>query len=277
MKAKKPIGIIGFGNMGRAIASNLKGHYPLVIFDKESFALGHCNKKNKAKNLKDLLLRAETIILAVKPQDFERLLKEIKTSKNKLLISIAAGITTTYIEKFLSKARVIRAMPNMPARVAKGMTCLCKGKYACAGDMRAARNIFIHLGRVQVLKEKMMNAATAVSGSGPGYFYDYLDSLSIASGNISRSLVNNFRCAFRKAAQAAGFKKNQACLLVNTTIRGSIAAAQAFDLTWAQLRQQVVSKGGTTEAALEVLHRKGSLVEAVMAAKKRAGQLEKKR
>jgi pyrroline-5-carboxylate reductase len=168
-------------------------------------------------------------------------------------------------------------MPNMPARVAKGMTCLCKGKYACAGDMRVARNIFIHLGRVQVLKENMMNAVTAVSGSGPGYFYDYLDSLSITPGNISRSLVNNFRNAFRKAAQAAGFKKAQACLLVNTTIRGSMAAAQAFDLTWAQLRQQVASKGGTTEAALEVLHRKGSLVEAVMAAKKRAGQLEKKR
>ncbi len=276
MKLRKPVGIIGFGNMGASFSGRLKGVYPVVVFDKDRKKTKALRPENKAKSLKSLLLKSDTIILAVKPQDFFSLLKKIKfLSKDKLIISIAAGISTKYIEKHLGKVRVIRVMPNLPAKIGKGISCLCQGRFSTPRDLCCAENIFRNFGRTLVLKEKMLDAATAVSGSGPGYFYYFLEAKKIAGRKIPAGLIKSFKKTFKKAAQAVGFSKLQAAILVEVTVEGSAAVLRSSKLGASQLKEQVASKGGTTCAALKVLARGGSLKQAVKAALKRAKELSK--
>lgn len=265
---KKSVGIIGFGNMGSAIAERLKSKYQICIFDKD---------KGKTKNVSgikvvadsiDLVKAVDAVILAVKPQDFDDILKEIKDySREKLIISIAAGITTTYIEKHLGEVKVIRAMPNLPAKIGKGMICLCKGKFTDKEDLNFSEKLFSYLGKALILNEDKMDAATAVSGSGPAYVCDYLE-----SGQKKQVFLNDFQ----EAAKGIGFSAEEAALLVNTNFCGTIGFLRGTKLSPSELKKQVASKGGTTEAALEILHRGGSLQEAVKAALKRAQELSKK-
>lgn len=278
MKAKKPIGIIGFGNMGSAIAECLKKHYPIVVFDQSRRKTKGLRGIAEAKNLESLICRSEVIILAVKPQNFPGLLKKIKHSlSNKLLISIAAGVSTSYIQSHLKLARVIRVMPNLPAKVGAAMSCLCKGRFAKRADLKLAEKIFKRLGKTLIVAEKMVDAVTAVSGSGPGYLYAFLESESLAKGKISSSLLFKFKTDFTTAAERVGFTKKQTVFLVEATIKGSLKLLNSSRLTAAQLRRQVTSKNGTTEAGLKVLARGGSLTKAVQAARARARQLTKKR
>ena len=278
MKAKKSIGIIGFGNMGSGLATRLKSHYRILVFDQDFKKTKVLRGAERAESVKDLLLGTDVIIIAVKPQSFPGLLKRIKGSfGDKLLISIAAGISTQYIQRLLGKVRVVRVMPNMPARIGKGMSCLCKGRFAKAADLNLAENIFKRLGHTLVLKEKMIDAATAISGSGPGYFYAFLESSCLRCRKVPLALVGGFKAGFKKAARAVGFTKSQADFLVNATVSGSVAVFSRSKLKVSQLRKQITSKGGTTEAALKVLGKGGSLTDAVKAALLRAKQLAKKR
>lgn len=269
---KRAIGIIGYGNMGSAIAQRIKTRYRLLVFDKE---------KNKAQALSgievavdniDLVNRVDTVILAVKPQDFKIVLDEIKDyTKEKLIISIAAGITTGFIAGHLDKVRIIRVMPNMPARIGKAMTCLCKGRLASFLDLNFALKLFGYLGNTLVLNEEMMDAATAISGSGPAFWCDFIeDKPKEKWEDYSRDV---FIPEFCSAAQGIGFSKTQAKLLVDTTVKGSLAMVETWNITPSELKKQIASKGGTTEAGLEVLHKGGSLEEAVKAAIRRAKEL----
>ena len=272
----KKIGIIGFGNMGSAIGERLKSDYQVFVFDKD---------KNKAANLKgmdvvdntaDLIKQADVVILAVKPQDFDELLKEIKDYvKDKLIISIAAGISTKYIGKQLGGARVIRAMPNLPAKIGRGMICLCRGKSATEDDLAFVLQLFKNLGQVLVIRENMMSFVTAVSGSGPGYFYDFIENQDIDYYNIPDNISKGFEASLAEAARALAFDAQQAMILANTTTAGSIALLKETGLSPAELKKQVASKGGTTEAGLNVLHKGGSLAEAVKAAAEKAKELSK--
>jgi len=259
--------------MGSAIAEHIKSKYGVLAFD---------NDTNKTKNLSgikvatdniDLLKNSDTVILAVKPQDFEVVLNEIKDyAKDKLIISIAAGKKTKYIERVLGKARVVRGMPNLPAKVGRGMICLCKGRYAKKNDLDIAKQLFGKLGKVLILKEKMMDASTAISGSGPGYFYYKLEGKSI---DEIKNITHTFASSLTASAQEIGFSYLIARTLAETTTRGSIAYLEETKLSSAEAKKQVVSKGGTTAAGLEVLRRGGSLTEAVKAALKRAEELSK--
>jgi len=168
---KKTIGIIGFGNMGSAIAERIKSKYNVFVFDID---------RNKTKDLKnisvsntidELLRTTEVIILAIKPQGFDAVLNEIKADiDKKLVVSIAAGISTQFIEKILGEVSVIRVMPNLPARIGKGVSCLCKGKFASDKDLKSMLRLFKFLGITLVLGQDLMEAATAVCGSGPGFW-----------------------------------------------------------------------------------------------------------
>ncbi|MBM3248501.1 MAG: pyrroline-5-carboxylate reductase [Candidatus Omnitrophica bacterium] len=269
------IGIIGCGNMGRAIFERLKkDDYSLLVFDKDANKTKDLSGANVAKNIPDLLNKSEAIILAIKPQDFEGILKEIKNHlKDKPVISIAAGITTAYIQKILGKVKVIRVMPNMPAKIGKGMSCLCKGQFASEEDLNFAKSLFDNLGETLVLNEDMMDAATAISGSGPGYLYDW------AEGKDPKEIKNYaaaFTASLTKSAESIGFSILQAEILAKVTTEGSIAYLEKTEFSASEAKKQVVSKGGTTEAALEVLHKGGSLEEAVQAALKRARELSKR-
>ena len=110
------------------------------------------------------------MILAVKPQDLDALLAQLRGHvAGKLVVSVAAGITTGYIQRHSAATRVVRAMPNLPAKIGKGMICLCKG--AAAADLDFVKKLFDYMGKTMIMEEEMINAATAISGSGPGYFY----------------------------------------------------------------------------------------------------------
>lgn len=174
----KSIGIIGFGNMGSAIAGRIKSKYRVIAFDEDEEKTKNISGIGTVNSITDLLKQSDAIVLAVKPQDFDAVLSEVKPfAKGKLIISIAAGIKTQYIEKKLGGARVVRAMPNLPVKVGKGISCLCKGKFARGTDLKFSEEIFKKLGKTLVLKENMMDAATAISGSGPGFLCGLIENM----------------------------------------------------------------------------------------------------
>lgn len=268
----KKIGIIGCGNMGRVMVEQLKNDYHIFVFDKDKNKIKDVLGVNRCKDIRQLLEKSEVIILAVKPGDFEALLSEIKGQiKNKLIISIAAGITIKYLQQALGMARVIRVMPNMPAKVNAAMTCLSKGEFAGKEDLGFAEELFAYLGRTLVIDEKLMNAGTAVSGSGPGYLYDWAEAKTMAE--IKKYAKDCFIPGLTAAAEDLGFTLGQAKKLAQTTARGSIAVLEKTGLSAGELKQQVASKGGTTEAGLEVLHSGGTLEDAVKAAVKKAEEI----
>lgn len=276
---EKKIGIIGFGNMGRAIGEQLKADYKICCFDKDTSKISGLLDMQVFSNIQELVKKVDVVLLAVKPQDFCALLNEIKPLiKDQLLISIAAGISTSFIEDILGIVRVIRAMPNMPAKIGQGITCLSRGRFASEQDFDFSENIFVYLGETIRIEECLMNAATAISGSGPGYFYDLLESENIDASNaneVKEFARREFIPRLKQAAKAIGFKEEDADILAVSSGNGSFALLTKTKLSPVELKKQIASKGGTTEAALEVLHKGGSLEEAVKAALKRAEELSK--
>lgn len=262
--------------MGSAIAERIKSKYQIYTFDKDKDKIKDLSGLTVAQNVIDLVKQVDVLILAVKPQDFDELLDEIKNYlERKLIVSIAAGIFTRYLENRLDKAPVIRVMPNLPAKVGKGMICLCKGRYARKEDLLFIEELFKYLGETMIIDESLMDAATAVSGSGPGFFFVLIQGKNkLEWEDYGR---NVFASKLSKAAQALGFTNQQANTLSVTTTAGSLALLNETTLSPEILCNQVTSKGGTTQAGIEAL--RGSddrLIEAVQAAKKRAEQLAKK-
>ncbi len=256
------IGIIGFGNMGAAVASNLKKDYRVFAFDKDATKLKNISRACRVKFLKDLLTKVNVVILAVKPQDLGGVLAEVAgLSGKQLFISIVAGIPTDYIEKCLGKVKVVRVMPNMPVLVGRGATALTRGKFASVKDVESAKKIFSLLGEVVVVgKEELIDTVTALSGSGPAYFFYIFSALA-------------------SAAVELGLDKKSADLLLCQTIIGAVELLKQNKFDAQGLITKVASRGGTTEAALKVFEDKGLgkiLREAIICAYKRAGELSKK-
>jgi len=237
------IGIIGAGNMGMAIASRIKGKVLLS------------DKNRRISDNISVARRSDIIIIAVKPQDMVSVLNEIKPwAKGKLIISIAAGVKTASIEKILGKVSVIRVMPNMPAMVGSGISAVSRGRFAKAGDLKTASGIFSCLGEVVEVKEKMMGAVTAVSGSGPAYYF-------------------LFTRLLEKAAEASGLKKDLAMKLAKATFIGAAEVSRQKNLSMEQFIKKVASKGGTTEAALKVF--KSRKLESIIKQAVKAALLKK--
>ncbi|MDI6605866.1 MAG: pyrroline-5-carboxylate reductase [Candidatus Omnitrophota bacterium] len=274
---KNTIGIIGFGNMGSAVAVGIKDRYNLYVFDKDKEKTKAVSGIKVAAGIADLVKESAVLILAAKPQDFGALLAEIKSyAREKLIISIAAGISTKHIEDYLGEARVIRAMPNIGVKIGKGIICLSRGESATDKDFDFAKEIFACTGKTLSIEEKMMDAATAVSGSGPAYVCEYLEAAARGLDNAASLNKEDFLHNFQRAAEGLGFSPQEAAFLVNNTFDMTLEILEEVSLSPAQLKNQVASKGGTTEAALAVLHSGGSLEEAVKAALRRAEELSKK-
>ena len=206
---------------------------------------------------------SDVIILAVKPQDSDEVLREIRshvgaTGRSPVLISIVAGLTTQCIEQRLgAKQKVVRAMPNMPALIGEGITAICTGKHARKTDRDLARGIFNTVGKTVIVKEDMMDAVTAVSGSGPAYVFLFTECLI-------------------KAAQSLGLTRALSKELVKSTLSGSIHLLEKQKQEAEVLRAKVTSKGGTTQAAIDVFMKnkiEEIFKQALRAAKRRAGKL----
>lgn len=232
------IGIIGAGNMGKALALRMKQRISISDVDPGKLRFFKKRHIRVAKDNIGLVKRSNIIIIAVKPQIMEGVLKEIKPLiKNKLLISVAAGIETRLIERIVGDIRVIRVMPNMPALVGKGISAVAAGRFASRKDMIKTRSIFLNVGEVVEVKEKLMDAVTALSGSGPAYYFLFTDMLT-------------------KAGEACGLKKDFATRLALATFIGAAHSVNVGKITMQDFVKKVASKGGTTEAALKVFKKR---------------------
>ena len=270
------IGILGFGNMGAAMGERLKLKYQVFVFDKDVDKTKGCAGITVVKSLEELANSANALILAIKPQDFEKSLEEIKKHVQlHLIISIAAGITTSFIESRLGNKAVIRAMPNLPAKVGEGMICITRGKYATDIDLSFVQGMFNRLGHTLVIDEKLMGAATAVSGSGPGFLYEMINNIPRAEWD--KFIKEQFVPKLSYAGEQIGFTAEQAKLLAETTALGSMSLLHQLKVPAAVLKVRVTSRGGTTEAGLLALRGKIENLElAVRAAFKRSEEMSRK-
>jgi len=266
----KRIAFLGVGNM---VAALMKGIIEAELTKPEDIIISDVDKEKlrvashelrvvAAEDNREAVKEADVIILAVKPNDMEGLLNEIKDSlePKKLVISIAAGITTSYIEKILKKETpVIRVMPNIPVAVKEGASAFSIGKYVSQEQGEIAESIFGAVGKAVKVEENLMDAVTALSGSGPAYIF-----YSIAS------LI--------EAAVSLGLDEKTATTLATQTVLGSAKLLQETGEEPAALKEKVASKGGTTEAALLVLDEgklKETLGKALKAAAKKSKELTK--
>lgn len=264
------IAVIGAGHMGSSIITGLlrNGHPANQLWAtnpepekldklKKTFSIHTTIDNKKAAEA------ASVIIFAVKPIKLPEVAKELApiiAANNPLIISIAAGVRITDIAKWLGneKTPIVRAMPNMPAMIGCGATALFANAQVIQQQHDIAESILRAIGSIVWLpKEALLDAATALSGSGPAYFFLIMESLQQAAENL-------------------GLDKEAARLLTLQTGLGAARMAIESGLSLSELRKQVTSPGGTTEKALNVLEKKNIrqiFQETLEAAKLRAEEL----
>lgn len=201
---------------------------------------------------------AHSTLLAVKPLDVENVCSLLEVDAKERVLSIAAGVSTSAIEVWLGgKVPVIRAMPNTPALIGKGMTAVSPGRFTTEADLNWSIEMMSAVGKTVVVKEEYLDAITAVSGSGPAYLF-----------LVAESMID--------AAVASGLAIELATELVGQTLYGSGALLVEGELSATQLRHNVTSPGGTTAAALAVLEEqavRASFASAIAAAKHRSREI----
>ncbi len=233
------IGIFGFGNMGRAIFELLKKRSPLSS-PTEFFASaqGTPNVKGikRAKDLKKLAEICDVVFLCIKPQDFYALEPIGSPSVRCIFISIMAGVKIKNIAKSTGSPKIIRAMPNLPLQIGEGVIgWMANGKHLKPSELKLVRNLFDALGYdFQVKNENLLDAVTAISGSGPAYVF-------------------LFQKALARSAKNLGLDSKTAEKVAAETIKGSMNYYLRSGKTADELIKAVKSKKGTTEAALDEL------------------------
>jgi pyrroline-5-carboxylate reductase len=263
------IGIVGTGNMGEAILKGLLDNVltaqDIICVDKSQESLDRIAKAYQVVCSAEIsaIKDCDVVLLAVKPQNMDEvlpLLGKVITEKT-LIISIAVGITSSFIVKNLGidKASVVRAMPNTPALVGKGVTGLAKGEFATDAQLTIAKNLMEAVGQVVVVNENQIDIVAAASGSGPAYYF-YVTELLI------------------EAAVSHGLSRDVAQVLVENTFVGSSALFENSDDDVVELRKKVTSPKGTTQSAIEFLESKdlkSIWQNALGAAIKRAEEISK--
>ncbi len=261
------IGFIGTGRIARALIAGLSVKANTIIsgFDREPAALASVAADYPLRicsSIAQIATQATVIILAVKPYQIAEVVGELKAGlrSDHLIISVAAGISSGFIRSHAEEStRVIRVMPNTPAFVGEGMTAVSKGLMATDEDVALACDLFSSIGRSVVLTEEQMDAATAVSGSGPAYMFHILDSL--AAGGIQ-----------------CGLSAEEALLLSAQTMLGAAKMVLSGNKTPEELKREVTTPGGTTEAGLAIMDGRNIreiLIETVAAAAARSRELMK--
>ena len=263
------LGVIGGGVMGEALLSRL-----LIrkIYAPDEVIVGELNPKrrtflthqygvNTTADNREVGAVNEVVLLAIKPQIFERVAPELAAMSipgaPPLLISILAGVTLAKIESAVPDWPVIRAMPNTPATVGAGITAIAGGVQAQAEHLEKARLIFQAVGEVVEIPEHLMDAVTGLSGSGPGYVAIVVEALT--DGGV-----------------AAGLPRTVATQLALHTVWGTAQLLHETGVHPAILKDRVTSPGGTTIAGIAHLEQSGlrsALIEAVRTACQRSKEL----
>ena len=264
---KYAIGVIGTGHIASVMirrfldSDYLPGERIIVSNSKTLHA--HPLDVIVADDNEDVVRSARIVMLAVTPQKFAEAAASIRSvaQGDHIFLSIMAGVATDRIETALSKTdpiRVIRAMPNLPFGLGRGVTGLCRGAHASLDDLEEARHLLSAGGAtVSIDDESLMDAVTAVAGSGPAYFYYFVEML-MAGG------------------MAAGLKREDAQVLAAHACVGAGAMLLQEGSSPRELREAVTSPGGTTQAAMDTLtDRKVAehVTEAVLAAFQRGQEL----
>jgi pyrroline-5-carboxylate reductase len=265
------LGFIGAGNMASSLIGGLisDGHPAenIVVSDVDAAKLKDLAARfgvQTFENNRSVVDRSRTVLLAVKPQTLEPVSREIAAAVQEgrpLIISIAAGVRETALDRWLGgNASIVRCMPNTPALVKTGATALHANNRVSAEQKSMAEAILRAVGvAVWVEQEELLDAVTALSGSGPAYFFLFME-------------------AMEDAATELGLDKATARLLTQQTALGAARIAIESDDGPAELRRRVTSPGGTTEKAIEIFEG-GSLrrlvLEAMKAANARAAELSK--
>ncbi len=264
------ITIVGCGNMGLIYA---RAFLKYNIVSKENLLLAEKNETRKQELLKfDIgkvcvvndarISDSDIIILAVKPQDFNELSIELKQvlKPHNILISIMAGMKLERIESVLEQKSIIRAMPNSPAELGMGMTAFTANKSLTMEQIRKAENLLGTTGRTVFFEnEDLLDAVTALSGSGPAYFF-----------YILKNMID--------AGKEMGFDEATSAMLVKQTMLGSFHLLNTANKSLDELIKAVASKGGTTEAALTSFEANNvgkGLQEGIVKARDRASELSK--
>ncbi|MBI1869617.1 MAG: pyrroline-5-carboxylate reductase [Chlamydiae bacterium] len=267
----KKILFIGAGNMAEAI---LQGLLNSGKADRSSIAVTEVKNERRDficqkfeihffENNSEGVKNSDLILFAVKPQNIDEVLKEIAAVplRNKIFISIAAGVPIERFEKALGKgARIIRVMPNMPALVGQGISGISRGMFSSSEDENLAEEMMSSVGEVVRVPENLLDAVTAVSGSGPAYFFYLMEAL-------------------QKAGTELGLSEEISNRLVKATALGASMLVKKSEESIEVLRKKVTSPGGTTEAAIHLFQKKGLskiVIEGVCAAEKRSKELRGK-
>lgn len=265
----KKIGFVGAGNMTGALLRGLlrAGQYkPGSIaasdpLEAQIRRLKRLHKVDVTRDNRALVRQSQIVVLAVKPQMMAGVLEEIRSETNprKLFISIAAGFPLRRLEAGLGgQARVVRVMPNTPALVGRGVSVVVAGAKATPADLRQTLRIFKAVGEaVSITGEDLLDAVTALSGSGPAFVYLFAESL--IEGGVR-----------------GGLPQALAAQLAYATLGGAAAMLSESGLSTRELRDMVTSPGGTTVAglgALEAHHFREAIIAAVETATRRAREL----
>ena len=267
------ISILGVGNMGGAICKKLldQNNCQLSLVDpniynflksisKSNYIKTPKAYKNLAHYAKTLNKKKAILILAIKPNQLFNLNEEIKPEKdisfkNFIIVSVVAGVSISTIRKIFKTDNIVRAMPNTPVNIGQGMTGIYFPKKISKKDKQNVINIFELLGKTLIVNaEKKLHSVTALSGSGPAYFFNFLEAL-LSTG------------------KELGLSEKETLILVKQTAIGAVSLFNEAVEPVSSLRENVTSKGGTTEIALKTLRKNNFedlILKAVIAAKKKS-------
>lgn len=264
------LGILGAGNMAEAIArgvmrAGILQAGQIIASDvsaQRREVFGGQLRIRAVEDNREVASQSTVLLLSVKPQMMAKLLEEIAPSAtaDSLIVSIAAGISSRFIESRLGESkpwRVIRTMPNTPMLVGEGMVALSRGKHATAQDALRARRMFESAAEVIEVPEDQLDAVTAVSGSGPAYFFYLVEQMI-------------------RAAIELGISPEHARQLSIKTAVGAAKMLSTSHESPQELRRRVTSPGGTTQAAITHLESNdvaGEIIGAIKAAEKRGKEL----
>ena len=239
------IGIVGVGNMGKSIVSGIVQSN--FVSEEHIYVCGHTIPQDIEKcninvtTLSELVEKSDYIILCIKPNGFDSLSREIRNIggfENKVFVSIAAGIRLDSLQKMFPAARVIRAMPNLALMSDAGMTTVCCMDNIAKQDIEFVSDMFSCSGKCMLVPEKLMDACTAISGSGPAYVFMFIEALA-------------------DAAVKHGIKRSDAYILASQTVLGSAKMQLDTSAHPAVLKDMVCSPGGTTIEAVCALENSG--------------------
>lgn len=256
------VGIIGGGNLGAAFYKALSSRWgaeAIMLCDRHEDKLRSAGVKKLYTDPREVIKAAGTVIIAIKPQSFEEFTSQAGALlKDKLMVSVMAGVSLAKLSQLTGARRIVRAMPNLAVKTGQGLVGWMANPEVSGEERVLVRAMWEATGaQIEVQEERQLDAITALSGSGPAYFF-YLCEL------------------LEEKAKAEGFSPAEACVIAQSTFLGAARLLGEGGRSARQWREAVTSQGGTTAAALNYLqeHEFGGIFkQAIAAAKKRAEEL----